>query len=566
MLENTKTLQKYGYSIESLSSGSSKKIVVICDYCNNVFDKSYKSRNLQNKELNKDCCVKCKFKKREELSLLKYGVKNSAQRQDVKEKLSDYNIENFKENIISLLAQNYSIAYISKKLNIPKTSLTRYLDIQNIDTRGDLQKKKEKTFKEKYGENYKEQFLEKRKQTNLTKYGHDNPFANDDIKNKIVETMRDKYGADHHMQNDKMRERVKVTNLNKYGCENVSQSPKIQDKIKNTNLDKYGYSHATQHPDIKTKIVNTMIINGNARLFDGKGASFWAEKTGYCLSRFNQLISQYGFDIAKNMYRTDSYSSLELRFKSFLDEGGLDYNMHTRLNIDDKTYIPDFILNNLIVEVDGLYWHSDNCRDDDYHLNKKTAYENANYDSLFFREDEIRDKFEIVKSMVLNRLGRSNKIFARKCELNKIDDKASDMYFETNHLMGKGRGTTYVLTFKDEIVAALRLKRNKNNDYEISRFCNSKFYSVTGAFSKLLTYAIKDKKPDSIMTFIDKRYGKGNYLKSLGFEYVHIYPSFRWTDGFQTFHRLKFPGNSGYNKDLFKIYDCGQAKYLLKLK
>jgi hypothetical protein len=52
----------------------------------------------------------------------------------------------------------------------------------------------------------------------------------------------------------------------------------------------------------------------------------------------------------------------------------------------------------------------------------------------------------------------------------------------------------------------------------------------------------------------------------LGFNYVHIYPSFRWTDGFQTFHRLKFPGNSGYDKDLFKIYDCGQAKYLLNLK
>ena len=110
MLENTKTLQKYGYSIDSLSSGSSKKIVVICDYCNSLFDKSYKARNLQNKELNKDCCIKCKFKKREELSLLKYGVKNSAQRQDVKEKLSDCNIGNFKENIIELLAQNYSIS------------------------------------------------------------------------------------------------------------------------------------------------------------------------------------------------------------------------------------------------------------------------------------------------------------------------------------------------------------------------------------------------------------------------------------------------------------------------
>lgn len=564
MLQNEKTIKKYNYSIDSLSKGSTKKIVVSCDYCDLIFDKPSKARNIQNKELDKDCCSKCKFKKREELSLLKYGVKNSAQRHDIK--LCDYNIEDHKDSILNLLNQDYSISNISKKLNIPPTSLKRYLNKIGVDTKGDLQKKKSKTCIEKYGENHQDLFLKKRQTTNLAKYGHDNVFANDDIKTKIVETMRTKYGTDHHMQTDSMKKRVKKTNLEKYGHENIAQSPEIQDKIKNTNLNKYGYEQATKHPDVKKKIVNTMIINGNARLFEGNDASFWAEKTGYCLSRFNQLVREYGFENAKNMYRTDSYTSLELMFKSFLDEYQLNYTNHHRLNINDKSYIPDFMLNNLIVEVDGLYWHSDNCRPDNYHINKKISYEEAGYDSLFFREDEIRDKFDIVKSMVLNRLNRSEKLFARKCQLDKLDDKAADVYFEANHLMGKGRGTAYVLTLNGDVVAALRLKRSKNNNYEISRFCNSKFLTVTGAFSKLLNFAIKNKNPDSVMTFIDKRYGKGHYLKNLGFSYIHIYPSFRWTDGFETFHRLKFPGNSGYDNNLFKIYDCGQAKYLYSLR
>lgn len=560
MLQNEKTIKKYNYSIDSLTKGSTKKIVVSCDYCNLIFDKPFKARNTQNKELDKDCCSKCKFKKREELTLLKYGVKNSAQRDDVK--LCDYNMEDYKDSILELLNQDYSISNISSKLDIPQTSLKRYLSKIGIDTKGDLQKKKNKTFIEKYGENHQDIFLKKRQSTNLAKYGHDNVFANDQIKDKIVETMRIKYGTDHHMQTDSMRQRVKNTNLKKYGYENISQSPEIQDKIKHTNLNKYGYEQATKHPDVKKKIVDTMIINGNARLFEGNNASFWAEKTGYCLSRFNQLVREYGFENAKNMYRTDSYTSLELMFKSFLDKHKLNYANHQRLNINDKFYIPDFTLNNLIVEVDGLYWHSDNCRPDDYHINKKTAYENSDYDSLFFREDEIRDKFDIVQSIVLNRLNRSQKIFARKCQLSKIDNNASDEYFETHHLMGKGRGTTYVLSFKNQIVAALRLKRIKKQEYEISRFCNSKFCSVTGAFSRLLNFAVKDKNPNSVITFIDKRYGKGHYLKNLGFKYVHTYPSFRWTDGFETFHRLKFPGNSGYDKNLFKIWDCGQAKYI----
>lgn len=565
MINENETFAKYGYHTNNLSDGSSKKIIVNCDYCNQLTHKTLKARNLQNKELNKDCCEKCKFKKREELSLLKYGVKNSAQRQDVKEKLCDYNIEDYKDQIIDLLNQNYSIANISSKINVPQTSLKRYLNEQGIDTRGDLQRKKEKTFEEKYGSDYQKQFLQKRVETNISRFGCSNPFANNDIKDKISETMRIKYGYDHHMMNPSKKEQVKETNLEKYGYENVSQVPEFKDKIKNTNLDKYGYEYATQHPEVKSKILDTMVANGNARIFDGLNSKQWAEKTGYCLSRFNQLVREYGFEAAKNMYRTDSYSSLELRFKSFLEEYDLVHDHQKRLNLNDKYYIPDFIINNLIVECDGLYWHSDECRPDDYHINKKEAYDNAGYNSLFFREDEIREKFDIVKSVVLNQLNRSNRIFARRCDIDIIDDKTSDLFFEANHLMGKGRGSTYILRFKDEIVAALRLKRTKEKNYEISRFCNSKFNTVVGSFSRLLKFALQDKKPDSVMTFIDRRYGKGHYLKDLGFSYVHVYPSFRWTDGFITFHRLKFPGNTGYDNGLFKIYDCGQAKWVINL-
>lgn len=564
MINEEKTFSKYGYRSSDLSIGSSKKIVVICDYCQEFLEKPYKMRISQNKELNKDCCQKCRFKKREDLSLLKYGVKNSAQRKDVKEKLCDYNIEDHKDQILLLLDQNFSISNISEKIQIPVTSLNRYLKSIGIDTKGDLQAKKEKTLKEKYGEDYQKKMLEKRIDTNIQKFGCSNPFANEKIKEKITHTMRYKYGVDHHMMDPSKVQQVKKTNLDKYGVTNVSKIPQIQDKIKNTNLSKYGYEHATQHPDVKTKIIDTMVSNGNARRFDGLSSKEWAEKTGYCISRFNQLINEYGFENAKYMYKTNSYTSLELNFKRFLDQFDIEHQHQHRITINNnKYYIPDFKINNLLIECDGLYWHSDNCREDDYHINKKNSYESIGYDSLFFREDEIRDKFHIVKSIVLNKIGRSQRLYARTCDIDIIDDKEADVFFETNHLMGKGRGTTYVLKHNNALVAAIRIKRTKNQEYEISRFCTKIEHNIIGGFSKLLKYTIKDKKPDQLITFIDKRYGKGEYLNSLGFKYAHIYPSFRWTDGFNTFHRLKFPGNSGYDHNLFKIWDCGQAKWIL---
>lgn len=564
MINEEQTFSKYGYRSSDLSIGSSKKIVVICDYCQEFLEKPYKMRISQNKELDKDCCQKCKFKKREDLCLLKYGVKNSAQRKDVKEKLCNYNIEDYKDQILLLLDQNFSISNISEKIQIPVTSLNRYLKSIGIDTKGDLQTKKEKTLKEKYGEDYQKKMLEKRIDTNIQKFGCSNPFANEQIKEKITHTMRAKYGVDHHMMDPSKVQQVKETNLDKYGVTNVSKIPQIQDKIKSTNLSKYGYEYATQHPDVKTKIVDTMVSNGNARRFDGFSSKEWAEKTGYCLSRFNQLINEYGFENAKYMYKTNSYTSLELNFKRFLDQLHIEHQYQNRINIsDNKYYIPDFKINNLLIECDGLYWHSDNCREDNYHINKKNSYESIGYDSLFFREDEIRDKFHIVKSIVLNKIGRSQRIYARDCKLDIIDDKEADSFFEANHLMGKGRGTTYILKNSDDILAAIRIKRTKNKDYEISRFCTKIEHNIIGGFSKLLKYSIKDKKPDQLITFIDKRYGRGEYLNKLGFTYAHMYPSFRWTDGFNTFHRLKFPGNSGYDNNLFKIWDCGQAKWVL---
>jgi len=562
MIKDQNTINKYGYSPSNLSSGSNKNVIVVCDYCGNTFEKYYKAVIIQRKDINKDCCVKCKYKKREEISLKKYGVKNSSQRKEVKKKLCNYSIEEHKEQILLLISEGYSIFSISKKINIPKTSLTRYLKSLGIETNSNFKKKIEKTIQEKHDINHYSVASEKRKQTNLKKYGYENVSDIPEVKAKAKQTNISKYGHDHHFKSvEKKKELIKTIQL-KYGVNNVFQIPEIKDKIKQTNLQKYGHEQATKNPQIKAKIISTMVSNGNARIFDGLNCKEWAQKTGYCLSRFNQLINEHGFEVAKTMYKTNNLSSLEQLFKNFLEEQNIPYDIHFRID----GYISDFKLpNNILIECDGLYWHSESCRHAKYHVEKQLIYKNNGYLGLFFREDELRDKLDIVKSIVLNKINKSNIIYARKCSIEKLNNNDGRVFFENNHLMGKGTGHYYGLILNDNIVSAIAIKRLKQNNYEISRFCNLKYTSVTGAFSKLLRHFIKEHKPTSISTFIDNRYGVGQYLPDLGFEYVHTYPSFRWTDYVNTFHRLKFQGNSGYNHGLCKIWDCGQSKYILNL-
>ena len=127
--------------------------------------------------------------------------------------------------------------------------------------------------------------------------------------------------------------------------------------------------------------------------------------------------------------------------------------------------------------------------------------------------------------------------------------------------MGKGVGRGYCLIYNNEIVACMQVKNKLVKQIEISRFSTKNGISVAGGFSKLLKHVVKAESATSVITFIDRRYGLGEYLKELNFTKKTEYVSFGWTNGEQVFHRMKFPGSTGYEQGFAKIWDCGQAKW-----
>lgn len=60
--------------------------------------------------------------------------------------------------------------------------------------------------------------VERRKQTNLAKYGHENAFGSDQIKDKIKRVNLEKYGVESPMQNKAVKEKLANTFIQKYGC------------------------------------------------------------------------------------------------------------------------------------------------------------------------------------------------------------------------------------------------------------------------------------------------------------------------------------------------------------
>lgn len=513
MLRDDKTFEEFQYHINDISNMSSKLIYVECDYCGTLLSKTKKNRTKSNSILDKDACNQCGRQKREELCFKKHGVKNYAQIDSVKEK-----IKNSKNTI------DYDIATSKFKI----------------------------TMNERYGVDnpmHSEVLSNKQKNTLKENYGVTNPSQNLKIKEKIKQSLFDRYGETSFLKTEECKKRF----LEKYGVDNPSKLSDHTEKRKESCLKKYGAEHFLKVKENADKhgkdVLKSKIENGLIKLYDGRPISEYRDEAGYSDSHFRTLIKEHGFDIAKRM--TPHVSSLEQKIIEL-------YPNFKRGQIIEN-YRPDFVYNNLVIELDGLYWHSDKiCTDNSYHFKKRITYEKNGYKSLFFREDEIKNKLDVVCSIINNKLGISNRIFARK---TKISTCPPD-FFSINHLMGKGFGQIYALEYEGQTVAAFQVKRIKDNNWELSRFACKLSYNIVGGFSKLFQAFLKDKNPDSFLTFIDMRYGNGNYLPNLGFKEKTCYPSFKWTDTKNTYARTQFPSNSGYEKGLYKIWDCGQKKFV----
>jgi hypothetical protein len=100
-------------------------------------------------------------------------------------------------------------------------------------------------------------------QTNLERYGVENPFQSEKIKNKIKQKNLERYGVENPSQSSEIKQKKIETSLKNYGVENPTQSEIIKQKSKQTNLEKYGVSCAMKLPEVAQKSVETRFKNNN---------------------------------------------------------------------------------------------------------------------------------------------------------------------------------------------------------------------------------------------------------------------------------------------------------------
>jgi len=460
--------------------------------------------------------------------------------------------------------------------------------------------------------------LDKRKQTNIMRFGVDNAMRSEEIKKKQEKTVMDKYGVKNVLLLDDIKDRCRQTLLDIYGVTNPGQSKEIRDKIETTNIERYGVKNASQALPVKEKIkatcmerygveyanqaqkVKDKIYKNRAKTYLNK----FKEQDSNILDYDGNILTIHCNECGKDYSITPALYDLRIRNHTKLCTCCNPLNCRTsnyendlysyiktvsdmpvernKYGIIDKyeldIYIPE---RKLAFEFDGLYWHSEIYKEPNYHLNKTILCESRGIQLIHIFEDEWVYRQDIVKSRISGLLKKNKTVFARKCIVKTVSYKESELFLNENHIQGNCSSSyRYGLYYNDVLVSLMTFGKSRFNigEFELLRFCNKLNINVVGGASRLFSHFLKEHPEiNVIISFADRRWSIGNLYEKLGFNKVDITkPSYYYVQEQSRFNRLKFQKHKliemGYdpklteheimqNRKIYRIYDCGNLKY-----
>lgn len=371
---------------------------------------------------------------------------------------------------------------------------------------------------ERYGKEYTEAILSKTKQTNRDRYGCEFPLQNEVIRTKANCNQGELFG----FQREVIRKKAQQQLLTRYGKKSGNAKSNNENAItqmKNVEFFKLEYIDNKKSFNTLSKELNIsrgVIINH----FDHSGL---ARQHNYISNPQQQLIKLFN----------DVQQPYTLNDRTILHPKELDF------------YLPDF---KLAIEMNGLWWHSDNYGwPKNGHLYKTMECNKQEIHLLHFWEFEINNKWSIVKSIINNHIGKNTTIYARKCIVKQLDSNICRDFICNNHIQGNvGSSIKLGLYYGELLVAVMTFGKpryNKRFEYELIRFCTLIGYNVVGGASKLFSHFIREYNPVNIISYSDKRLFSGKMYTKMGFSYSHTSAPnyFYFKEGQYELHsRMKF--------------------------
>lgn len=442
-------------------------------------------------------------------------------------------------------------------------------------------------------------WLKKRDITNLDKYGVKSPLENKQVLQNYKDSIKEKYGVENPFQVKEFRDRADTTILERYGTRFANSNKDIRKKISNSIKGKQ--KDRTNFIEIKWDKIELFcketdiipLFNKEYLLNNKIIESKFKFKCNKCSSEMEVSINN-GYFPSCMCSNYKGYSLVEEEIYKFIInnyDGKIELKRRGLLpsTFEVDIYLPEL---SLAIEVNGIYWHSENLgKYRDYHLFKTEKLLSQGIQLIHIFDNEWIFNKPVIQSILLNRLGLTpNKIYARKCEIREVNNLETKEFLINNHRQGYCPSKYNLgLYYNNELISIMTFGKNRfkqDNKFELLRFCNKLNYSNIGGASRLLKYFNNNINIDKldIITFADRRFSLGNMYEKLGFDFEYFSkPSYFYWKNTKILNRISCQKHKLkellpiFNPDIseyenmklnkwFRVWDCGNYKFIYKNK
>lgn len=268
----------------------------------------------------------------------------------------------------------------------------------------------------------------------------------------------------------------------------------------------------------------------------------------------------------------------ELEVKNALLELGIKAEKYNEGNFEIDVYLPEYKIG---IEFNGIYWHSTaRVKNTNVHKHKYLTARNMGIKLIQIWEDEWYQKKDIILSLILSKIpNRSDKYFARSCEVIDVPFKQATAFLNENHLQGAGGNNLLKavgLQHKDRLLMLATVGMHQRQGHEgknvLTRVCYAKNVRIVGGMERLLHYL-----PRPLITWSDNRYSDGNLYRACGFRIEKELPpdycyvkggkriskqSLRKTEEEKKVNKTEkeLRDEQGYHR----LYDAGKIRWILE--
>lgn len=432
------------------------------------------------------------------------------------------------------------------------------------------------------------------KKTIDKKYNGKHPMSFSDVQNKHKNTMLLNHGVEHALQNKNILKSMKNSIINKYGGWD-----KIYKKGAQTKLKLYG--NPTGNPinrriKIYEKILLwdhiTPLFNKQDIINNGVVNIKYKFKCNICNIEFSRSINN-GYipkcracALQKSTFRSKGEIEVETFISTITTENILINVRNIIPNREIDIYLPK---HKFAIEYNGLLWHSEifGKKDKNYHLYKTRQCIQQGIQLIHITDYQWKFKCDIIKSIILAKLNKTNKIFARKCIIKELNRNIKKEFLNNTHLYGNCNSKINLgLYYNNELIFIMTFGKPRYDniyEWELLRFSSKLNTTIIGGFSKLLSYFIKIYNPKNILVYCPRNISCGNVFFKNNFKLINTTnPGYQYLnlDYLNPFPREKFQKHKlpnilerfDYNLSEWenmklnkydRIWDCGNYKFQL---